>query len=280
MEKQKAIEDLEYLEIYHLFYSKKYDQVVKKATKYLDNKPYNRNIRYFRARSYRILKQYNEAIEDLKYGITNFKCNYKIYLELYFIYYNLGMYEEAHSLVDIIKNKKIYCTPQEFKNFEISEIVLNNILGIKSHQPKYKYIQDQLKKYDENETLKHIRLYSEQGVGGVCFTKDIDIDYLYNLVKENLDKYEKYDINSGLDLYLFSVANVGINNNKSIVYNSLKVLTIPNTNKIITMRPGFDDLGISEPLDVDYDKLFKEKIEKPKQKTLSQIDKFNKKYSR
>ena len=46
---------------------KKYSTFEKEATKYLNNYPSDVNLRFMRARAYRKLSKFNEAIEDLKY---------------------------------------------------------------------------------------------------------------------------------------------------------------------------------------------------------------------
>ena len=78
-----------------------------------------------------------------------------------------------------------------------------------------------------------------------------------------------------LEIYYFGVSNIGYINN--INCNFIKVVVIPNTNNIISMYPTNEvDYNYISNLNIDYDKLFERNN---KVKTISRIDKFNKRYN-
>ena len=82
---------------------------------------------------------------------------------------------------------------------------------------------------------------------------------------------------SSLDIYYFGLSGIGFDRNGD-VSNYIKVVVIPGTNNIITAYPvsSVD----CEVVNIDYDrnKMFSKTSDK--QKTLSQIEKFNKRYSK
>lgn len=279
MEKKKTKKDLQFITIYHLFYDKKFSQVIKRSTKFLEEFPYNQRVRYFKALSHRALKEYNEAIEELKYNIL-IEDNSLFYIEsclkLFFIYCNLNMYNDSYKLINKLENR--IKDEQQLKNFEIAKIIIYKKLGIKKEVINYKYIQRQLNNYDSVEALKHIKKHKGKQVEKSYFYDKINIDYLYNSVRKNIKNIKKCDLDSALDVYFFSIGNIGFDFSYNNNCNILKVLALPGTSDIITMYPIVEDCGDSLVIDIDYDKLFSR--EKEKIKTLSQIDKFNSRYKR
>lgn len=270
-----------------LFYEKNYKQVIKRAEQYFEKYGIDEKIIYFMACSYKELKMYDKAIDWYKYNVDlnerkkSHYGAYRSYFDLYFTYYHLNMYKEAYALIDKIEKYKSNLTEREIKEFEISQIVLKHKLGIEHlYDYKYPYINKQLSNYNEDEVLDYIKLYCESSnlPQYTYFFEKIDVDYLYYYIKENLINYQKSTLKMGLDTYFFSIANIGFDFAKKNACNILKVLTIPGTHQIINMYPVLDTLDKALVLDIDYDKLFKKNKEKVK--TLSQIDKFNRRYSR
>lgn len=286
-EKNSREKFIKYCNINRLFFDKKYDQVIKLTTNYLEKYGNNQKILYIRAYSFKGLKQYDKAIEDFKNNINLIEISEdyylisKTYMELYFTYYKLNMYEEAYKLIDKIKDKYGEFEQIEIKNFEISEMIIKNKLGIEqplTYKYKYGYILSQLYNYNENDALLHVKYNHIESNEKSSFSNKININYLYEYIKNNLNKFEVVNINSGLDAYFFSIANLGVDYSLNTVCNDLKVLVLPGTNKIVTMYPVICKTNKCYQLDLDYDKLFSK--EKVKIKTSKQIDKFNKKYSR
>ena len=65
-----------YSDISRDYREKNYNRVIKEATEYLKNDPNNVNVRFMRAKSYRELEMFNEAICDLEYNVCaiQFPC--------------------------------------------------------------------------------------------------------------------------------------------------------------------------------------------------------------
>ncbi len=269
--------------IHSLFYDRKYEKVIKLSNELLDKNKYNSKIRYLRAVSYRAIGEYDKAISDLKYNIS-LNNNVKEYenscVELYYIYYQLRMYKEAYKLLPIITEITKFYGNQ--KNIEISTIILKYKLRIDQIlSDRYEYLRDQLLDYNEKTTLDHIKIHCIDNFTykKSKFEKDVNVDYLFSVLRENLNRYERSNINSGLDVYFFHIDGIGFKSINNNICNVLKVLSIPETNDIISMFPISDEIPkVISILDIDYDKLFNR--EKTKVKVMSQIDKFNKRYSR
>ena len=80
---EKRKKDSLLYKIKELFANKKYYMVIKEATKYIDEYyPYPKVV-FMRAKSYKELELFNEAISDLKYLIEKENNTYAI-LELYY----------------------------------------------------------------------------------------------------------------------------------------------------------------------------------------------------
>lgn len=110
------------------------------------------------------------------------------------------------------------------------------------------------------------------------FNENLDIEYLFKLIRKSIDNSKKCNIDSHLEEHYFAIPNVGYSMSGNLC-NVIKVVVVPNTNNIMTMYPT--DKYIENNLcnlECDYDKLFK--VEKPKVKTMSRIDKFNQRYKR
>lgn len=272
-------------DIYHLYYDRKYEIVIKLATKFLSENKYNQVVRYYRAMSYKAIGDFENAIIDLKYNISinnSVKKHDKSYISLYFIYYKLGMYKEAYELLPILNKIR---TPEYYnKHIKISEIIINNKLGIDFNtNSKYEYLQSQILNYNDSSVLKHIKLHCSNTLkeNKSLFESNVNIEYLYEFLNINLSKYEVSNIENSLDIYFFSIARIGFDYKNNTYCNVLKVLAIPQTSNIVNMYPIWNEppfFSAISVLDIDYDKLFNR--EKPKVKVMSQIDKFNKRYSR
>lgn len=263
-------------EIRKLFRNKKYNEVIKSSSKYLEVLPDDISVRFMRAKSYRSLCKFDEAIEDLKYNLS-IKYNEHSLTELYFLYYYLNRYQEAIELLPLVY--KTRCI--NAYSVSISELVMKTQLGIDmkvTKGDKCDYIRSQIFSYSTIDALNHIHEHSlVESIDPIksYFNKDIDLDYLFKVVRDNIDNSKKYNTEEILELHYFAIPNVGYQGNN--ICNFIKVVVIPNTNKIITMYPvvsvDYDCL-----IDIDFDKLFKREPQRVKR--ISQIDKFNAKYKR
>lgn len=264
------------LSIRKLFKERKYSEVIKLASIYLESFPNDQIIRFMRAKSYRSLCKFDEAIEDLKYNLS-VKYNEHSLTELYFLYYYLNRYQEAIELLPLVY--KTRCI--NAYSVSISELVMKKELGIDvkvSKGDKCDYIRSQIFNYSTTSALTHIQGHiptETEDFSKSYFNKDVDLEYLFKVVRENINSSKKYNTEETLELHHFAIPNVGYQGNN--ICNFIKVVVIPNTNKIITMYPvvsvDYDCL-----IDIDCDKLFKREPQRVKK--ISQIDKFNARYKR
>lgn len=266
------------LDIKNLFKNKKYSQVIKLASKYLKILPNSQIIRFMRAKSYRNLCEFDKAIEDLKYNLSLEYSDHSL-CELYFLYYYLNMYQEAIELLPIIY--KTRCI--NAYSVSISELVMKIQLGIDIKVKKgdnCDYIKSQIFNYSTTMALEHIQNHiqaEEDEPLKSYFNKNINLDYLFKTVRISIDNSKKLNKDDILEVHNFAIFNIGYQGND--ICNSIKVVVVPNTNKIITMYPICDvDYNNITEINIDYDKLFKR--EPNKVKKISQIDKFNAKYNR
>lgn len=258
----------------NLFKDKKYSAVIKEATKYLEMNPNNVNVRFMRAKAYRAFNLFDEAIADLKYNIDN-GFNYHSITELYYIYYFLNMYEEALKLLPTMYRINVI-NPV---SLALSEFIMKTSMGIEMNftSGNCDYTRNQIKKYDKEEAINHIKVHMDPESNKSIFRNDINIEYLIETVSNSIDNSKKVNTNEILELHYFIVPNIGYYENNSC--NCLRVVVIPNTNKIISMYPAESTKDNKQYpiLNCDYDKLFNRDN---KVKSLSRIDKFNQRYNR
>lgn len=257
------------IKIKELYINKKYDAVIKEATSYLNVSANEMNVRFMRAKAYRHKGMFNESIEDLKYNLKLNENAHSI-VELYFIYYFLNMYNEALELLPkLYENNYIKAS-----SLAISEAVMKKKLGI-PFKTRSNYVINQINNYNKENTINHVVENHQNEVEGKSqFHSNIDIDYLFEVLVENLKNSKKANIEEMLEVHFFAVSNIGLYNN---VCNFVKVVLIPNTTNIISIYP-VDTVYDSKFINLEYDrsKLFKEDN---KVKNLSRVDKFKQKYN-
>lgn len=266
-----------YLDIKNLFKNNKYKQVVKAATNYLNLYPGEINVIFMRAKSNKLLNNFEETIEDLKYILTIDEKDAHALAELYYTYYHLNRYEEALKILPLVYNTRVI----KPHSVAISELVMRKQLGqniSKKDGTRSDYIKEQILNYNSSLAISHIEKHLiETEDNTAVFNEKIDIKKLYNIISESIDNKNKTNKEEFMEIHYFAIPNVGYNND--INCNFVKVVVIPNTNNILTMYPVVDVIGknITE-LNIDFSIIFKEK-EKVKSLSNSRIDKFNKKYN-
>lgn len=272
LEKQREKEM--YVKIKKLYIDKKYNSFIKESTKYLDIVPNDIGVRFMRARSYRKLNMFNEAIEDLKHILNLDYSDYAL-LELYFIYYHLNRYEEALELLPLVYERK----PINSYSVSISELVMKKHLGMDVDFKKgarCDYIRGQIVDYNFEDaiehTKKHINKTDDPKIS--YFNEGINLQYLFDLIINNLNNSKKVNADEVLEIHYFGLGNIGVFNNQNC--NFLKVVVVPNTTHIISLYPTNNvDYNYVLNIECDYEKLFSNN----KVKTKSRIDRFNKKYN-
>ena len=262
-----------YIKIRNLFKSNKYNAFIKEANEYLSLFPNDTHVRFMRAKVYRYLNRFDECIEDLKYNL-NFDVQGHTLTELFYVYYYLNMYQEVLELLpELYERKNI----QPY-SLSIAELVMKKQLGLEVNVKKgarCDYIKEQILDYNEDVVLRHIMEHKDNKEEKCRFNDNINLNYLFDLIRNNIDNTKKVNTEEILEIHYFGISNIGyIENN---ICNFIKVVVIPNTNKIISMYPTDEvDSNHITNIEIDYDKLL---MRENKVKTLSMIDKFNKKYN-
>lgn len=176
-----------------------------------------------------------------------------------------------------------YIEFRKLKTFDLSyllnisarkiEFYLLNYFDFESDlKPKY-YIEYLLKNYDYDTVINHIKnhFYSNNiKKKHTIFNKEINIDSLYEFAKKNINNENLVESNFS-DSYILTYPNVGYLDGEFV--NQFKVITILNSDKIITMFP------IINEYDEAIEFCEEEKHEEIKIKKISRIEKFNKKYN-
>lgn len=133
------------------------------------------------------------------------------------------------------------------------------------------YSYKQISDYNEEEALSHIRKHhydinQADKERHTLFSNEINIRQLFNSVKNNISQENFYD-NNFFDEYVIKYSDCTLDIDNSM--KELKVITIPNTNDIITMYPcRVYETAIGNK---------EEFVGKPYVK-VSQVDKFKKRY--
>lgn len=140
------------------------------------------------------------------------------------------------------------------------------------------YLINQLYNYSLEQALYHIELHKNEipyKEKHTVFVNEIDIENLFFQVKYML-AYSKIHIQTFVtDIYYFEYPKIDTEN--EIDYKYLKVITIRDTDKIISMYPVFSEKKYYDInlLDIESDSKNESKVKK-----ISMIDKFNKKYNK
>jgi len=296
----KKFEDRNYIknmysEVKKLFNKKNKEPFLRAATEYLILVPDDMLVRLLRANVYRNYKRFDDAISDLKYIIDPInKVNLRFddkselgkqaFMELFYINYYLNNYNELLEMIPIVYETRCM-TPY---SVSICELVIktNLKMGISVKKDmRNEYVKSQIINYNSENALNHIKdhLICDGIKSHTCFSEGINLEYLLQIVRSNLKRYERANINDTLQVNYFSIPNVGTSELGPC--NFIKVISIPNTNNVVNIYPLLNQEYEEIPyLECDYDKLFNKKIEneesQEKVKTKSQIDKFNKRFKR
>lgn len=269
-----------YLKLKKLYIEKKYKEIIKEGVKYLEKYPDDINIRYMYAKALRREERFDECIENLKTNLYYNPEDQHTIIFLYYTYYFLGMYKEAYELFP----KTLELTHGPKQSLSITKLVTRKALGMPCYlfaSEKDSYVKNQILNYNSDLALLHIKKHGTNKENQVInkdtssIFNDIDIEYLMEVVKENIKGVKKANLEEVLDIYFFGISNIG--RDKDNIINYIKVVVVPNTNNVISIYPTIDiEEKYTYPLNCDHDKLFKRER---KVKTMSRIDKFNKKYN-
>lgn len=204
----------------------------------------------------------NTNLNKNEYAIIEMKY-YKLLTEI-----RLKHYLKANNLFDeIIKYNDKFPNNRQRELLRLKFYIDYN-LKKKIDLNSLSYSESQIFNYNEKKALEHIKLHHRDDYKYSYFNDEINLDDLFNEIKNKLDSSEK--ICDGLfDGYFITYPNSGYDTSKNRL-NLIKVITLPDTKKIITMYPFKKDNNIKNET----------KYNGYKVKKLSQIEKFNKKYNK
>ena len=203
----------------------------------------------FLANIYTRRGELKDALTVLKEQDSNYFCVFKSLTE---VYIKLEKYEKLYNLWKKNKNRSFQDLKTK-KDLEKSKLYLRRVqvflklfLDKRIDTPEeMTYKEKQYVKYSSEETLKHVmkRHYSIDNRPnintGTIFYKKYDLEELLLALSRNID-FSKREIKLKWDFsdsYLFRFYNAGISDIDGNTLNYIRVATIPNTNKIITMFP-------------------------------------------
>ena len=188
-----------------------------------------------------------DALEILKIQDSNYFCVYKslsevyIKLEKYNKLYNLWKKNINRNFQDLKREKDLKKAEQYLKKVQV---FLKLFVNKRIETPKeLDYKEQQYVKYDHKKALEHITLRhtSKNNIPtkdtGTNFYNKYDLEELFLAISRNIE-LEKREIKLNWDFsdtYIFRFANIGISDYDGRKLNFIRVATIPNTNKIITM---------------------------------------------
>ncbi len=217
-----------------------------------------------------ILRHYNRVEEALEM-LPEDSSDIHLIRERAICFLYLGNYEKAL--------KEINKLPKNTTENHFIKTLCKVKLGLVSTDridPKQAYRISQAVSYSRENAIIHIKEHTKEA-GRSYFNEEVDIEKLYDDIDRLIPKAEpQLSIDPFMTGYLFYVPRVGFNSN-DIPLNHLKVATILNTGKILTMFPTEK---VYLTVTNDYPKMMQEAVpvyQKQKRRE-SQIDKFNRKY--
>lgn len=199
----------------------------------------------------------------------------------YWIYDNLkllgcqGKFDECYELFK--DNEEILM--QNRDDFKFIEIYLSKKLGIplEENAATYSYTTSQVVNYSDDRAIEHIlkhKSYEETDLS--VFIPDFSIKDNFYKIKDLILNFEYKKMFAGIfkNVYYFKYLGCGVYLDNGASADYIKVITLQDTNEIITMFPcknieKFPSIDITPLIEND-----KQKVKRP-----SQIEKFNRKYN-
>lgn len=213
-------------------------------------------------------KNYDTAIEYFKQIQTGTIYKRGAMFSMVHIEIRRGNFQQASIYLEKILTEGLI-KDTEMDEYRRLRVFIDKNLGIEFSITNYtSYGEKQYAQYSLEEAIKHIKQehfnnnlkYKSNFNNNICI-EDLLEEIIPKLTEENLYTMELADI------YYIDYPNVGYTEGGDLA-NSIRVVTLPGTKDIITLYPDIKNINIRS-----------EEIEKPKQKRLSQIEKFNKKYN-
>lgn len=277
MIQDKKYDSEAYKKIYELYKKGKVSQAKEFIIEYIEMYPADISSKILLSKIMIGLKEYEEAEKFLLYCINKYPEHIIFRQNMVYLYTELEEYEKAYKVyktIDFKEYKKINKkSAKELTTLHALLCVKQNIKT--SERPGY--LVNQYKDYNEEEALKHI-------CNNHLKNTKLKSDYVFNRneeeireimkkisirIEEDARKEQKLDV---VDYYNFKCEAIGTSKNGYT--NVLKVVTIKNTNKIITMYPvNKNNAAIINSLEKEHEYTSGKVL-----KRTSQIDKFKQKY--
>lgn len=257
--------------------------VLRELPKLLSGNDNDSELLYIYGKILRKTGQYDTAIEVLERLVqkdaTGFENFHKAaYCELFKLYYINDYYEKAYKL--LLENKVIFeDKPYMKKDLSLSlyKDIIEIRLGIYKENGNEKPVLYKLLHYDKQLALNHVKKHlANYYTPELTMFEDIDIDRLFTAVETVLPTSNKMQKLSSNDSYMFKFFRIGKNSITGEQLDNLQVITNKGTNEIVAMYPTK-----SEFRGIINNNLYDTYLEnsKPKEKVLTQVEKFNKRYN-
>lgn len=259
-------------EIRSLYLNSKYKKVISLANDFLKTNYNDTGVRNMLAKSYRYLGMYNEAKLELKKNLEINILDEESLKDLFFLFYFLGEYRNVEKMLPIIEKRG--CIHPD--SIDIIKLVVNKSLGKEYNTEGTGYVTKQIINYDYDLAVDHIEYrHANELDEKSYFDSKLNVRNLIDCIRQDIKKENRANIEEILDVYYYCIPNIGYDGGELCSY--VKVLVIPSTSDIINMYPAKTIKGNKyQILNCDYDLLFY----KDKVKSMSQIEKFNKRFNR
>ena len=229
------------------------------------NSEYSHDSYYYLARiaymngEYDREKEYYDKMKTYKSGVC--------YTSLVYYYIRNNNREDAIKYLNMLDDNFIGANMAKYR-------MANVLLGLDVTEKDMRYYSTrQIINYDFEAAVEHIKEHQKVDEYNGYFRKDINIEELLIDVMTKIENMKPV-FSELVDHYFINYDGIGINGDDK--YNYIEVITVANTNKVITMYPTLSS-NIFAP---NYDKKKKEEFKTKVYKRQSQIDKFYKKYGK
>ena len=259
--------NIEFTRIIKLVGEGKYKYALEEFKKYIEKYPKDIGARLYYARFCHMIGEFSsfKKIIDSIHSITDFD-NIIDKKQYFYLMIRKYLYEAKYQECYIyIKNNIEYFYSAGKRDLEIMTFLMQrlNITDSKACDVP-NYFLKQIVDYDKERLFTHIKNFH--------FNKDFNIEKIYTRITEEIPNMTPYNEGLLTKSYIFKYDKCGYYQEMLVDY--FKVYTLIDSNNITTMFP-FNNTSRLNYLDIN-DLRYKE--DKVKVKTISQIDKFKKRY--
>jgi len=187
-------------------------------------------------------------------------------------------YEECYAI--LVDNEDIFRRDLDDYYSLLVFLKKNLLLPINEDESSKSYTTSQITSYSEERAIEHIKKHVDNfdSKDGSCFNSDFPVEEVYYKLREILPLETSSYFHSGMGRVVYIFKYDGSGRDFRRITNYIRVVCIQDTNDIITMYPY--DNSSNLPV-VDFDFGIKQVDEvNLKSKRMSQIEKFNQRYSK